>query len=260
MHLNMRYNQLDRESYGVKIMKKIACVLLFVVLIVYNLVGAACECKHYFEEISNVEAICEQKGKIILQCTKCSATIEKETNAIGHRYVTQSSTATCTESGIVTSKCANCNKEITEKVEALGHKYNSYGYCTNCRIFKYDIQISVTLPREFKYYYKATNHIYSKCLVTDVYFEIQESKLIIFFYGSKTYDEDGAYGNNKVDFVYVLKDSKGNILYSDNLFKFGLVVGQNFGTKGYIGKTTNVSEYSLSPSETYTLEIVDKGI
>lgn len=83
--------------------------------------------------------------------------------------------------------------------------------------------------------------------------------LVAFFYGSKTYDKDGAYGKANINFTVALRDSNDNIIDVKGVYINGLVVTQQFRETGYYGRI--ICEISrLSKNESYTLEIVDHQI
>ncbi len=118
------------------------------------------------------------------------------------------------------------------------------------------------MPCTLSYAFKTASnyHVYSKSEVTEVSYQIRSSYLYIFFTGSKTYDEDGEYGDSSVYFLIVIKDSNDKILYSDDFHILsGMIPGKDFGPNGYLGWRT-VEEKYLKEDEHYTVELVDYEI
>ena len=217
------------------------------------------KCNHSWNFISDT-ATCKNDGIKTYECKNCGKIKTESSSAKGHTWKETSSTATCTEAGIATYICINCNESKQESVQALGHSYASHGVCKECGQFEYNISILGTFPKTLSYRYGSS--CISKCQISKVNFEIQEIQglqgdyLVAFFYGSKTYDENGAYGKKHVEFTVVLKDSNGNIIDVTNVDIDGLVVTQQFGENGYYGM--GICKISrLSKNESYTLEIVD---
>ena len=239
-------------------MKKIFSILSIFFISLSALMLTGCGCDHYWEKISNT-ATCESDGVITYKCSNCGETKTETSYAIGHNWNKEGSTATCTSSGVATYKCNNCNKTKTESEQALGHSYYSWGECMHCGKFKYDISLSISLPKTLSYICVSTSHVYSRCQISKINFELQDGYLCAFFYGSKTYDEDGSYGNTAVNFTCVLKDSSGAIITSTNIYISGLIPNQQFGSNGYYG-TKLCSSYNLSLDKSYILEVVDRRI
>ncbi|MDE6059810.1 MAG: hypothetical protein K2G44_07235 [Clostridia bacterium] len=240
--------------------KRILALLLAVVSCIgvcLSLVGCNDECAHTNKMLIKDTTTCVANGIVTYQCRDCGITIEQEKNALGHNYEIISNTATCTTNGLQTSQCSRCQKREVVNVAAKGHSYGYKGICSICSKFQYDIQLSVSLPKEFKYEYKAGNHIYSKFILTKLSFQIEYSSIYINFEGEKTYDEDGAYGNERIYCTVVLKEKDtGKIIGSDSLYATNLIVGQTF--KNDYHKICNVSD--LESGKTYILEVVDRII
>ena len=242
-------------------MKLSVKILTFAILLAFcfTLFLAGCaekseKCNHSWNFISDT-ATCKNDGIKTYECKNCGKIKTESSSAKGHNWGETSSTATCTEAGIATYICINCNESKQESVQALGHSYASYGVCKECGQFEYNISIPSTLPKTLSV--RRGSDCYSKCQISKVDFEIQDGYLVAFFYGSKTYDCDGAYGNNWVRFTCVLKGSDSNIINSMNITIFDtLIVNQQFGENGYIGeKMCKIN--SLSKDKTYILEIVE---
>ena len=122
----------------------------------------------------------------------------------------------------------------------------------------YVINCSEELPvtKEYGFSYSDRKEVYTRCLITDIKYEIQEKTLCIFLYGKKTYDKDGEYGTNFVEFQIVLKDQDGMVVGHRTVGGLNLIVGQSFGDEGYLGYQF-VKESALSKQKTYTLLIND---
>lgn len=217
------------------------------------------KCSHAHKTLIEDTTTCERDGVITYRCKYCDKIITETGKAKGHEYILVSDTSTCINSGIKTSRCKHCEKVITESVEAKGHNFSNNGLCTRsgCSVFKYNIELSVELPKEFRYVMKTSKHIYSKFLLTKVSFKIEYGAVYINFEGKKTYDENGAYGNERIYCKAVLKESDtGRIIGSDSLYASNLVVGQTFKNNNH--KICKVSD--LDAEENYILEIVDEII
>lgn len=134
-----------------------------------------------------------------------------------------------------------------------GQKKNS-GSSTPKKSFDYDIKVANSLPDELLS--ELGILIVSKCEVSKVTFEEQDGMLCAFIYGTKTYDQDGEYGDTPVKFKCVLKDSNQDIIAYEDIAIYDLIEGMKLGDKGYYGfKFTDIS--NLSKSETYSFELVD---
>ena len=122
----------------------------------------------------------------------------------------------------------------------------------------YVINCSEELPvtKENGFSYSDRKEVYTRCLITDIKYEIQEKTLCIFLYGKKTYDKDGEYGTNSVRFQVVLKDDSGSVVGHIEAFDYDLLVGQTFGEEGYLGYKL-AKESALSKEKTYSLIIND---
>ncbi len=212
------------------------------------------KCNHSWNFISDT-ATCKNDGIKTYECKNCGKIKTESSSAKGHNWGETSSTATCTEAGIATYICINCNESKQESVQALGHSYASDGVCKECGQFEYNISILGTFPKTLSY--RSGSYCFSKCQISKVDFEIKNENLVAFFYGSKTYDCDGAYGNANIKFTVALRDSNGNIIDVNGVYINGLVVTQQFGeTTGYVVRPIcKISR--LSKNESYTLEIVD---
>lgn len=245
-------------------MKKHTSMFLTICIVfclTFTLFGCTEKCSHSWNLKSDTTT-CEKDGIKTYKCTICGEIKTESSLAKGHDWKQTSSTASCTSNGIVTYKCNNCNKTKQESEKATGHLYYSWGICKTCGQFKYNISPSISLPKTLGYCYQYGSgriSYYSKCQITKIHFETQDDYLVVFFYGTKTYDEDGAYGSARVEFTCVLKDSNGNIIASKNISISGLVENQKFGSNGYYGvKFCKIS--SLSLNNNYILEVVDRKI
>lgn len=207
------------------------------------------KCNHLWNFISDT-ATCKNDGIKTYECKNCGKIKTESSSAKGHNWGETSSTATCTEAGIATYICINCNESKQESVQALGHSYASDGVCKECGQFEYNISILGTFPKTLSY--RNGSYCYSKCQISDVNFDIQHGYLAAHFYGSKTYDRDGAYGGEFVKFKCVLKDSDGNIISTEGVIIIDIIVSQQFDKEKWI---CGISK--LSKDKTYILEIVD---
>ena len=64
----------------------------------------------------------EESGSVTHTCTVCGYTTSETTDALGHSYSSEVTTApTCTETGVKTFTCATCGHSYTETVAATGH-------------------------------------------------------------------------------------------------------------------------------------------
>ncbi len=242
-------------------MKKLICIFIFCCVFCLQLPLSACTCSHEWIFFSDTTT-CENNGLVTYKCDICGEKKEEERSAYGHKWEKTSSTATCLQEGFDIYTCKNCNKIKKENVKATGHSFYSWGKCKTCGQFKYDISLSISLPKTLSYYWQYNSgeiEYYSKCQITTIDFETQEEYLVVFFYGAKTYDRNGAYGNKMVTFTYVLKDLNGNIITSNTLEIFGLVVNQKLGPNGYYGINLCKTS-SLSSNKKYILEVVDKRV
>lgn len=249
-------------------MKKLICIFIFCCVFCLQLSLSACTCSHEWIFFSDTTT-CENNGLVTYKCDICGEKKEEERSAYGHKWEKTSSTATCLQEGFDIYTCKNCNKIKKENVKATDHSFYSWGECKTCGQFKYDISLSISLPKTLSYYtqynYTQYNSIeyYSKCQITKIKYQITkigfatEEYLGVFFYGSKTYDYEGVYGDTMVLFSCVLKDLSGNIIASNQISITDLVVNQQFGPDGYycelLCKTSN-----LSSDKKYILEVVDK--
>jgi len=233
-----------------KIIIKALCITMLVTLF-------GCKpCEHDWQLESNT-ATCTESGIKTFVCSICGETQTEESTAKGHSWnFLKLVDSTCTADGYRDWQCEYCGETIQDVIPA-GHNFTNNGICSKCGDFKYNITLSITLPKTLKYY--NSSHTYSKCKITDVHYKIQDGKLVVFFYGSKTYDENGNYGSWNVDFTCVLKNSKGDIISSNNIPIYGLIVGQTFGPDGYYSIELCDISY-LSTNEKYTLVIVDRKI
>lgn len=83
--------------------------------------------------VSSTEATCNEKGKVVKKCSRCTQTQTTTTNALGHSYKEVRKEATCTTSGEVKSVCANCG-DVKDKttIAPLGHKFENITSTATC--------------------------------------------------------------------------------------------------------------------------------
>lgn len=227
-------------------MKKIISFFICCCILCLQLPLSACICKHEWQ-ISVDTTTCETNGLTTYKCDKCGKTKQEERSAYGHKWEKTSSTATCSQAGFDIYTCNNCHKTKKESVNATGHIFNQDGYCKYCDKFKYNITVSNSLPAELFY----LHYDYSRFKIEKVEFYISYSGYVCAsFYGEKTYDSKGAYGTNNVGFVFVIYDSKGNIMGSRSVLVANKIVGEKFTKDGFLIDPNNLSMW-----ETYTLKL-----
>lgn len=85
---------------------------------------------HKYNIKNPIEAVCEQGGKVVYECTNCKDSYEETVPAKGHTLVIDSKVEpTCTTLGKTEgSHCSVCNKVIVaqEEIPALGHQFGEW--------------------------------------------------------------------------------------------------------------------------------------
>ncbi len=164
------------------------------------------------------EATCFENGKKIQSCN-CGNTKSETIYATGHDW----QDATCT----APRTCKNCGQTSGS---TIAHNYVN-SVCTSC--FKsLAAPVSIECPENIKYIYTATNHIYSQGKLTNISYEFTEDRydglvLKITYDITKTYDEDGDFGDTPVHFQYVLYGNDGSIVASGREYSFdSMIVNQ----------------------------------
>lgn len=170
-----------------------------------------------------------------------------------HSYITiEAVNPTCLSSGRRTYQCADCEYFFKETIPARGHSPDSTGKCTECG--HQLVKLSGKLPITISYTWGTNpDNIYTKVNITAVSFSSRPygSTLIVTLNGKKTYDYKGDVGTTTAKVLVVIKDSKGSVVGSEELYDMHLVVGQAFQKS---------AEFNVSPDETYTIELRDCSV
>ena len=80
-------------------------------------------CNHDRELVSETQATCTEKGKIVEYCSICDVDVTTYKDKLPHDYqLSDTVAATCTSEGFTTEKCSRCSAmQKTDTIKALGH-------------------------------------------------------------------------------------------------------------------------------------------
>ena len=80
------------------------------------------------EEVCEQQETCGVKGLYVKTCEVCSVNSSRITDALTHKYNTETIPATCTDAGKKTTVCENCGDiSGVEIIQPTGHSYNNEG-------------------------------------------------------------------------------------------------------------------------------------
>ena len=204
-------------------MKKVMALILAVSLCI---IFAGCGHKHIMAERIITEKTCTVDGLLEHYCTKCDYKYT-ETIEASHDYEKKVTVeSTCIEKGETQFTCKVCGDSYVKEDMVLGdHKYVDK-YCTVCGAKKIG---KITTPlTSVELNYGAYDVVRSTCRITDVTAEINSyGVMTVYFTGIKTYDMSGDNINGPCSFMMIIKDARGNIVYSDQVMTH-CVVNQTF--------------------------------
>lgn len=180
-------------------------------------------------------------------------------------------------SGIALShswESATCTQPRTCRVcgatdgEAKGHSWKEATYdapktCRTCGATEgepldasamYQLSISTPLPADFNYY-NFHNEIVDTVQITEVTYEFEPSnysndaKLVIYFTGTKVYDNNGSGQSRSAKVSVKLYDSEGYVVDNKTFYSPGIKNGESF-------RNEEVYFYDVAPGS-YTIELLN---
>ena len=164
-------------------------------------------------------------------CSVCGVT---EGFALGHNW----SAATCT----TPKTCSVCDQ--TEG-SANGHNYQN-GVCTVCGVEKTGTIVMPSTPLN------VSDGNWTSATITEVvsYSYVYEERtgtptLAVKIEGKKTGDIAGDFGDHSVRFLAIAYNSAGEIVASDRVFVYNVIVGQTFTQQFYLEGVDKYGDYTI---------------
>ena len=234
--------------------KTISILLVFSLMAVMALLLSSCECKHEWETVPGVEAICAKSGYTeYLRCTICGE--EEGYNSIPALIDhTSSGAPTCTTPEI----CTVCYRTINR---ALGHSYKGTtdGTCIRCNAgVKF---ILPTTPRNIS----CTTGSDQTCKIESIKIERKQEYSYstptyeLTFMVQSTYHEKGNNYSDLACFGWKLYDEDGLVVYSGTGYTKGsIMVGEKSKVVMDFRAGGSYSD-SLEIGKTYRLELNNIG-
>lgn len=226
-------------------MKKIICIIILSVLLIYT---CSCGLGHshiYTTEAERVEPTCEKDGYVIKKC-ECGNTVKNTLKATGHDYQsTVIKEATCTVNGKTLYKCSVCGDSY-EKETTKSHSYDSNKRCTMCgKLKEGTIKTDYSSWKEYSWgggttEFKISSIDYKKYL----------NGLEVTVRVTKTNDRQGSTGTNPIYFYVSLESGFNNVIDSKMVSVYGLRTGQS--------TSQQVTFYfNFDPTEDYSIKIYE---
>ncbi|MBQ6569114.1 MAG: hypothetical protein IJL87_02535 [Clostridia bacterium] len=226
---------------------------LVIFAVIYAMFLSLCGCGHVhdYKETVITEPTCTSDGLSEFKC-ECGESYTEKTKK-EHEYESNLiKEPTCQKTGQMEYKCKSCGDTYTEVVEKSSHTYGSNKYCTVCGAKKVG---SVKLPSTSygnTYDYIRYGTVVSTCKITDLSYEWKYNTLTLYITGKKIYDYAGDTGDNVCSLLFIMYDSHGNIICSDQLMTQHVIVNETF--KYYYVPTPTVL---LDETEDYRIEFRD---